>query len=482
MAVPVTRSVLPENMQQAVDQTVAAMLSMAHGQYGAKSAIIREHALKIIHAARLADRDYYGMIQAIGKWVRDNVRYVLDTVGQETISHPEYLLQTLGGDCDDVTTLLIALLGSVGIDAWPVVVGTAPGMYEHVYAEARVPEGASMYSGKVVPIDAIMKHWQIGQVIPPAKVKIRKSYEQEAKMAGYGPLNGLGAYAVGPSYLQASGSGDIAHALSAAATPAGSMATVPYVTEVQAPSDNLDAMILASPEQIPGPQLGPSNQAEASGATVVLPSATDAVLPELGGRRTRRPQRKHAIVDGRLPFVGGGTPRKTPPSANEVRGLASLLGALEALVQRTGCNRWSGVHGAADPLPLCSAAACLAGAYDRRGAAFARGMSGQDLNILGALRQRAEALAGAAAGGDSARRQYLASTRLAGLTLERSGQLTSLFDRLPSPEAAALPATKARALAIADAARQMPKPVDRALPTPKITALPAGAQVLLRRM
>ena len=198
--IPVKRGVLPEG-EAGVDETVARMVRMAHGQYGAKSPKVRALAINILNRANVPDKDYYGMIIAVHNWTRDNIRYVLDTVAQETLSHPEEtLFNSLAGDCDDQVIAEIALLSSIGIQAWPVVVGRAPGQYSHVYLYAQVPPGKHRYAGKIIPLDPIMREWPAGREAP---LPARKQYRQyatgsENTMDG---LGFLGAYAEGPSYL-----------------------------------------------------------------------------------------------------------------------------------------------------------------------------------------------------------------------------------------------------------------------------------------
>lgn len=204
--IPVKRGVLPEG-EAGVDETVARMVRMAHGKWGAKSPKVRALAINILNKANVPDKDYYGMIVAIHNWTRDNIRYVLDTVAQETISHPEEtLFNSMAGDCDDQVIAEIALLASIGIPAWPVVVGKVPGQYSHVYLYAQVPPGKHRYANRIIPLDPIMREWPAGREAPlPAK----KSYRQyatgsENTMDG---LGFLGAYAEGPSYLP----GDLTH-------------------------------------------------------------------------------------------------------------------------------------------------------------------------------------------------------------------------------------------------------------------------------
>lgn len=221
--VAVQRSVLPDGIA-GVDTTVRKMVTMAQGVYGSKSAKVRAKAIDIIRKSGVAEKDYYGELVAIHNWVRDNVRYVHDPVGQETLSYPEEtLFNSLAGDCDDLVICEIALLGSVGIESYPVVVGTSPGSFSHVYLYGIVPQSnAGRFSGATIPLDPIMKNWPAGKEAgADMGIASKKTYPELANpltnglpMSGLGKtprrrnrkpgisdLGQLGAYAVAPAYV-----------------------------------------------------------------------------------------------------------------------------------------------------------------------------------------------------------------------------------------------------------------------------------------
>jgi hypothetical protein len=218
--IPIRRGLLPEDPLQATDTTVSTMMQLAEGPYGMRSPKIRALAINIVRSAGVKEKDYYGEILAVHEWVKKNIRYMRDPVNQETLSHPEELaFNSKAGDCDDMTVLEIALLGSIGIKAWPVVVGVSPGMPSHVYLRAKVPEGRGRMAGKVINLDPIMKEWRAGQEAPKHKVKIAHDYRDGNYMQGIqkshgGSMNGLddlgdafsmlpgmGSYVVSDSYL-----------------------------------------------------------------------------------------------------------------------------------------------------------------------------------------------------------------------------------------------------------------------------------------
>jgi len=201
--VPVARSVLPEG-EAGVDATVLRMAQLAHSEWGSKSPKIRALAMNIIQKARVNEKDYYGEIVAIHNWIKNpiNIRYFRDPVGQETLADPEQTAFNLkGGDCDDKTVLEMALLGAVGIPSYPVVVGQQKGSFCHVYLHAVVPPGKHRMANRTVPLDPIMRYWGAG--VEAKNVKSKKTYPQFANPMGLqgNNMSGLGAYAIGPSYL-----------------------------------------------------------------------------------------------------------------------------------------------------------------------------------------------------------------------------------------------------------------------------------------
>lgn len=155
------------------DQTVALMSQIAMGPYGSRSPKINQLAVQILKSARVRGKDYIGEMVAIHNWVRDNIRYTRDVVGQETLYPPEYVaFTTQAGDCDDMSMLEAALLGSVGIPTRFKVLGQSPGSYSHVYLQAR--PGATQW----ISLDPIMSDKPAGWEAPPETRVISKTFPE----------------------------------------------------------------------------------------------------------------------------------------------------------------------------------------------------------------------------------------------------------------------------------------------------------------
>lgn len=100
---------------------------------------IRETALFLTQG--LEQKNWFGEISALHRFVRDEIRYVRDIRDVETLHDPAFVLENRFGDCDDKSMLLASLLESVGHPARFVAVGFEPGDLSHVYVETRLGTG-----------------------------------------------------------------------------------------------------------------------------------------------------------------------------------------------------------------------------------------------------------------------------------------------------------------------------------------------------
>ena len=86
----------------------------------------------------LPQKDYAAEIDAVFSFVQNNIRYVRDINGVETIQTPVKTLELGSGDCDDKTTLLAALLESIGFETRFHAMGFRKNSVSHVLLEARL--------------------------------------------------------------------------------------------------------------------------------------------------------------------------------------------------------------------------------------------------------------------------------------------------------------------------------------------------------
>ena len=85
---------------------------------------------------RLAQKDSLGEMRAVHRFVRDDIRYVRDIRGMETLQTPDNTLDIGQGDCDDKAILVNSLLDHLGYPTRFIAVGFRPGTFSHVYPEA----------------------------------------------------------------------------------------------------------------------------------------------------------------------------------------------------------------------------------------------------------------------------------------------------------------------------------------------------------
>lgn len=115
--------------------TLVAMSDLVHRYKRADR--IRSTAIELTRG--LAPKDWSAEVRALFDFVRDHIRYTRDVRGVETLQTPDATLDLEAGDCDDKSTLLAALLESIGHPTRFVAVGyRTPGDFAHVYVETRV--------------------------------------------------------------------------------------------------------------------------------------------------------------------------------------------------------------------------------------------------------------------------------------------------------------------------------------------------------
>ena len=115
-------------------------------------------------------RDYENQVKAIFEYVLRNMRYVRDVNGVEEIRAPWLHLASVAGqgwswgDCDDMATLLSALLRAIGFDtAFSAIASGRRGeIYDHVRAIVRL-------GGQWVSLEATAKNRPMGWSLPKVR-------------------------------------------------------------------------------------------------------------------------------------------------------------------------------------------------------------------------------------------------------------------------------------------------------------------------
>ena len=103
---------------------------------GKKTLRIRERAGALTNGC--GQKDYACEVKKLHAFVRDQIRYLGDINGVETVTSPEKTLDYGYGDCDDKSVLLASLLESIGHPTRFVAIGFESGIFEHVYVETLI--------------------------------------------------------------------------------------------------------------------------------------------------------------------------------------------------------------------------------------------------------------------------------------------------------------------------------------------------------
>jgi transglutaminase-like putative cysteine protease len=143
---PMRLALIPDGVA-GVAETLGAMSAFV--RLYKKFPVIRTQALDLagMPAMRLSrQQQWIAQIEAIFEFVRSNIAYVQDVTDVETLQTPMATLQMGGGDCDDMVTLLAALLEAVGFHTRLVACGFAPNEYEHVFLQVQLPDQSRWFS------------------------------------------------------------------------------------------------------------------------------------------------------------------------------------------------------------------------------------------------------------------------------------------------------------------------------------------------
>lgn len=104
------------------------------------------------------EKDYWGEVEALHLFVRDQIRYTGDMLWAETIQDPDYTLSEKSGDCDDKSILFCCLANSIGYPTRFCAVGMPSESdpngenFSHVSGQALI-DGCGWVNAECIPID-----------------------------------------------------------------------------------------------------------------------------------------------------------------------------------------------------------------------------------------------------------------------------------------------------------------------------------------
>lgn len=130
---PTTLQAIPDG-PAGVYQTLKIMRQFV--RQGKRTPAVRELALSLVKPN--GQKDWIGEIKSIHEYVKNDIRYVRDIAGVETVQTPETTMDIGQGDCDDKSVLVASLLESVGHPTRFTAIGFRPYNYSHVLVETKV--------------------------------------------------------------------------------------------------------------------------------------------------------------------------------------------------------------------------------------------------------------------------------------------------------------------------------------------------------
>ena len=103
-----------------------------------RSVPLRQLALNLIRGIE-GRKDFPAQVARIRNYVADNIQYVKDVNGVETVQTPDRTLDNKAGDCDDQSVLVASLLETIGHPTRFVAIRMKPlGPFVHVFTQTRI--------------------------------------------------------------------------------------------------------------------------------------------------------------------------------------------------------------------------------------------------------------------------------------------------------------------------------------------------------
>ena len=150
---PYTLEAIPTG-RAGIKKTLSIMADLVNRSK--KTPRIREFTRDLVQ--HLNQKDIYGEVKTVFKFVRDNIRYIKDIRDIETLHTPEKILEQKAGDCDDKSMLVAAMLESIGYECRFVAVGWSTNKLSHVFTQVKL-------RGKWITLETT-EPWSMGKTSP----------------------------------------------------------------------------------------------------------------------------------------------------------------------------------------------------------------------------------------------------------------------------------------------------------------------------
>lgn len=142
---------------------------------GIQDTKIQQLASRIMEEHNVPSRDWEAEVRAIFDWVRTNIRYTRDPESLELFRRPIRTVQLGLADCDDMSILISALLGTIGHKVMLRVIGVTSKEPEHIYPLVLLPPDDPTY---YIALDATRSE-DMGWEIPEEQRLFQEDFDVE---------------------------------------------------------------------------------------------------------------------------------------------------------------------------------------------------------------------------------------------------------------------------------------------------------------
>ncbi len=158
----------PHRLASLPDGVAGIRATLAHmvrlTKEGRKDLGVRSVAAHLVR--ELPQKAFSDQVVNLFQFVQKKIRYLHDVRDVETLQAPKYTLEHGQGDCDDKSTLLAAMLESIGHPTRFTALALDGGNYSHVIVETRLGE-------KWKPMDPTVSYAFVGWMPPGVTGVIR---------------------------------------------------------------------------------------------------------------------------------------------------------------------------------------------------------------------------------------------------------------------------------------------------------------------
>tara|TARA_Y100001972_G_scaffold128958_1_gene193006 strand:+ start:4543 stop:5226 length:684 start_codon:yes stop_codon:yes gene_type:complete len=143
---------------------------------GLRDQYVRRKAVAIVNRAGIKQHDELGEIEAIVKWVQNNVTYRKDPYMVEYFMTARRILKDVeagqsAADCDDFVIVAASLLGSLGYPVGAIIVDSnRDGVFNHVMLCTKTMAPTKKYGNKWIVAELIFPNFKLNESVPVSSV------------------------------------------------------------------------------------------------------------------------------------------------------------------------------------------------------------------------------------------------------------------------------------------------------------------------